>query len=229
MMKPALMQACRLAIILSFAMMLLDGCGSKPPSSSTTSADAKTAVEVDGANDTARVQSLLAEAAKSSGAEAHKLKLDAAEILIHNKRSAIARNLLAEMNAQTLNGENLGRYSLMSATLALAKGKTDNALSILENPRLLQQADALPVAMQIDLSDKRARALAQKGQHVASAQERIFTQPLLTDKKQIEKNQRAIWKSLSFLTVEELTTQLTKTGSPDYRGWLELMLVYKNS
>jgi len=241
MMKPAPRQVCRLAITLPFAIlslammlfatMLLSGCGSKPPSA-TTSADAKTTADASGANDTARVQSLLAEAAKSSGAEAQKLKLDAAEILIHNKRSAIAKNLLAEMNAKTLSGENLGRYSLMSATLALAKGKTDNALHFLDNPRLLQQADSLPVAMQVRLSDQRARALAQKGNHVASAQERIFTAPLLTDKKLIAKNQRAIWKSLSLLSVEELTTQLAaipqRTGSPDYRGWLELMLVYKN-
>jgi len=237
MMKPALTQACGLAVVLLLAAMLLDGCGSTAPSTTTTSADTKTTIEAGGANDTARVQSLLAQAAKSKGAEAQKLKLDAAEILIHNKRPDIARNLLAEMNPKTLGGENLGRYSLMSATLALTKGNTDSALSILENPRLLQQADTLPVSMQIALSDKRARALAQKGQHVASAQERIFTQPLLTDKKLIDKNQHAIWKSLSFLSVEELTAQLTAvshrtsssgTGTSDYRGWLELMLVYKN-
>jgi outer membrane PBP1 activator LpoA protein len=231
MMKPAFRQACHLATTLLFAGVLLNGCGPTPPSS-VTSADTKTTTGTSAADDTARVQSLLAQAAKSSGAEAQKLKLDAAEILIRNKRSAIAKNLLAEMNPQTLSGENLGRHSLLSATLALAKGKTENALRILDNPRLLQQADGLPIAMQIGLSDKRARALAQKGNHVASAQERIFTAPLLTDKKQIEKNQRAIWKSMSFLSVDELNSQLAaiseRTGSPDYRGWLELMLVYKN-
>lgn len=232
MMKPAFRQACHLATTLLFAAMLLNGCGPTPPSS-VTSADTKTTTGTSGADDTARVQSLLAQAAKSGGAEAQKLKLDAAEILIRNKRTAIAKNLLAEMNPQTLSGENLGRHSLLSATLALAKGKTDTALRILDNPRLLQQADGLPIAMQIGLSDKRARALAQKGNHVASVQERIFTAPLLTDKKQIEKSQRAIWKSLSFLSVDELNAQLAaiseRTGSPDYRGWLELILIYKNA
>lgn len=231
MIKTAIRQTRHLTTALLIPMLLaaslLNGCGSKQPTA--TSADAGSATEASGTNDTARVQSLLAQAADTSGAEAYKLKLDAAEILIRNKRNAIARNLLAEMNAQTLTGENLGRHSLMSATLALANGKTESALRILDNPRLQQQVDALPVAMQIAISDRRARALAQKGMHVASAQERIFTAPLLTDKKRIEKNQRGIWKSLSFLSANELNTQLTGTGSPDYRGWLELMLIYKNS
>jgi len=225
---PRLLHASLVMTILIGTSQIIGGCNGTKPGTTQLSADRGASVQ-SAQDDKTRVQNLLAQAAKSSGEEASRLRLDAAEILIHNKRSNVAKNLLEEIKPDTLRGDELGRYSLMAAKLAMAKGNADQTLHILDYARLLQIQDTLPVATQIQLGEQRARALTQKGQHVDSAQQRIFIAPLLTDAKQTQKNQRAIWKSLSNLSVDDLKAQKARTTSQDYRGWLELMLVYKNT
>lgn len=223
-----LLHACLVTILVASAGQLVGGCSGSKPATTRTSAD-QPITGLAAPDDKARVQDLLARAAKASGADAYRLKLDAAEILIRDKRAAVAKNLLEEINPDALRGNDLGRHSLMTATMAISKGNADKTLQILDNPRLLQIQDSLPVTTQVRLSEQRARALTQQGQHVASAQQRIFIAPLLTDAEQTQKNQRAIWKSLSYLSADELTAQLSRSPSQDYRGWLELMRVYKNT
>ena len=88
-----LLHACLVTMLVANTGLLTGGCSGTKPATTRTSADQIGAGQ-SAQDDNTRVQALLAQAANVSGADAYRLKLDAAEILIRNKRAAVAKNLL---------------------------------------------------------------------------------------------------------------------------------------
>lgn len=207
------------ALLVCGFFVYVSGCATGPTLQDTEHKEISSSEEV---------YQLLDQSQSLSGTAAYALQLRAAELLVADNRPQLARPLLDVIPADKLSGELLGRYSVLRSTLAISTGDTEKALLLLNSPQLLQQADEYPIALQISISDLRARALSLQGSHLASIQERIFIAPLLQNAQLAEDNQRAIWQSLMFVPLEQLKASRDTAIADDYRGWLELAIIAKN-
>ena len=216
------LQILSLLLTSIYTISLLHGCASDPVQQGTSELHLPLSV-----ND--QIQHLLAQADNSSGITAQALRLQAAELLMQQNQKILATQLLIGLASQDLHGDNLGNYSIIYGELLLASGDIDGALLRLNSEQLLSEVDLMSLPLQISISDLRARALALRGSHLASVQERIYIAPLLEDSAQIEYNQNAIWQSLTYLSKEELDSYRRKAITDDYLGWLELAIIAKDN
>lgn len=170
----------------------------------------------------------LLEAARSALPEQRaRYLMEAAGLLLKQNKTDRAEALLKQVSELPLDAKGRGRYQELRARLQLALGEPAQALAILQDPQLLRDQDSLPTAQQIAIAELRAKALALTGEHLASARERIFIDPLLSGKA-VERNHRELWRSLMVSDPAEL--QRYRDGaSRDLRGWLELALIAKQN
>lgn len=176
-----------------------------------------------------QIQQLMYSANNSSGRAAQVYQLQAIELLLQQQQHILAKQLLQNVDQSLLDGESLGRYHVLLSRIELDEGHADQVLLRLNDPALLARMDSMPLPLQIELSDLRARALGLTGNHLASARERIFIAPLLVDEEHIQQNRRELWQSLMYLGKSELQEYLPSAVSEDYRGWLELAIISKST
>lgn len=180
------------------------------------------------AKPTATVPELLELARTSLAGERARYLLDATDLLLQQNKPEQAEAWLQTLGSMTLSPAQRGRYRELSARLQMQQGKPRAALALLQDPQLLQDMDQLPVAEQISISLLRAKALALTGDHLASAQERVFVAPLLDDKQRAQ-NQKDIWRALMYLDAADLQNARAKAVNEQLRGWLELALIAKTN
>lgn len=154
--------------------------------------------------------------------------LDAAALSLENKQPAIAAQILREIDGLKLNATQDARRRLLGARLALQQNRAEQALKELQNKQLLQTLDQLSTAEQADVSLLRAQALYATGKYIASAQERVFVEPLL-NAAQIEKNHEEIRRALSSASNSDLQRQRAVTRNEIMRGWIDLALAAKEN
>jgi outer membrane PBP1 activator LpoA protein len=210
----------RTTFLLFFLTALLVACGVQPekplPTENTETAVAE------------RIQQLLKQAQGSASPKREQLQLKAAALLLQEGQRELVDNILHSMLPEELSLHNYARYIEVSSKLAISRGNYQQASSMLDSDRLLQQFDNLSQDKQLRLSLLRAEVFALLGSHIASAQQRIYINPLLDLDNQAS-NREAIWASLMQVTQAELKHYLSSSFTGEYQGWLLLALIAKEN
>lgn len=201
---------------------LLSGCGGpftdkSPAQTSQTSGSA-----------TDQIQQLLSQAQRSESPIREQQLLKAAQLLLQQQQRDLAEQLVNSLNEQQLSLELYAFYVEIACQLHMQRGSYQQALAILETPRLLNDIHQLPPRTQLNLSLLRAEVFALLGSHLASAQQRIYIGPLLDSDEQ-QANREGIWRSLMHVSIKDLQRYQQTALSEEYRGWLELALIGKDS
>lgn len=172
------------------------------------------------------IAELLAAADKATGSERAGYLLQAAAQLVRQSRFDQAERLLDDVGRMELDTTRRAHHSELSARLALERGDVDTAVTLLQAPELLRNLDSLPRPRQAAIGLLRARALALRGDHLASVQQRISVEPLLTA-AQRDRSRAELWRSLMYVDSAELERYRDQAIHKEMRGWLELALIAK--
>jgi outer membrane PBP1 activator LpoA protein len=209
---------------LAAALLLgLSGCSSTP--SQTTGKPATTQTQPAALS----ASKLLQLANQAQSPEREGLVLQAAQVYIDDGKFNRARDLLVDMNADSLPDQAYIKHADLLSAVALQEGSNFLAHGILTKPRLEQQWHAMEPATEIALRDKRAQVFALLGEPQNSVNERIQIAALTSNKKLLQANQDALWQNLMSIPFAELQ-QLSRSNMSDTaRGWYSLAAINKNN
>lgn len=171
----------------------------------------------------ASTQQLLKEADASDPTKAASLRLSAADQSLQQGNAEQARQILGQIDIDTLMPAQQIFARTLEAELALAAGEPKGALQALQHP-VFERLAELPVDQQLRTQLARANAFEANNQPLDAARERTFIAPLLSG-EQAEKNHDAIWSLVSDLSTE----QLQPTADTDLAGWISLAAAVKQS
>ncbi|WP_407292101.1 penicillin-binding protein activator [Stutzerimonas zhaodongensis] len=171
----------------------------------------------------ASTQQLLKEADASDPTKAASLRLSAADQSLQQGNAEQARQILGQIDIDTLMPAQQIFARTLEAELALAAGEPKGALQALQHP-VFERLAELPVDQQLRTQLARANAFEANNQPLDAARERTFIAPLLSG-EQAEKNHDAIWSLVSDLSTE----QLQPTADTDLAGWISLAVAVKQS
>ncbi|MET0377639.1 MAG: penicillin-binding protein activator [Spongiibacteraceae bacterium] len=209
---------------LVLAAVLLAACAGGPQLPGASRTPAKPPAEL-------TLEQISALARDALPAERPRYQLDAVALLIKQGQPEQAQNWLKQVAAPSLDVPQRARYQEMQARLALARNNPQQALAYLQDARLLQTLDQLPQQQQTTLALLKAQALAANRDYLASAQQRVFVDALLQG-PQRDQNQKELWRALLSLDTPSLTQARAKATTglstlEEWRGWLDLALIYK--
>lgn len=214
--------------VLIVIPLLLAGCGTAPPARETP--DFVTpSIDFDAARPAReQVKQWLARAqAEKSPAREHYL-LQAGELLLREYEDDLVDDLLGRIDPEGLPPELAVQHALLRARVLRNRDRFQDALELLIDPALSEAATEVSHRRQIQLSHMRASLYSLQGMHLASVQERIFIDPLLTPEQQAV-NREGIWHSLRYVPTEKLLQHLNSVADKDYLGWLELASIAKDN
>jgi outer membrane PBP1 activator LpoA protein len=207
---------------------LLAGCVSTPPppvEPSTEKVDT-TALEqmaIEGRFlDAALAYSKLAAETPSPQREDYALRT--AELLMSGNYVPQAFQLLHEIDATTLDPNLQARHALLSAQIALARQRPDDALIALATVEPMLSDDNL----RLRYYPLRAEALTQQGHYQEAAREHVALEPLLTDPLEVLANQEAILSALQALGPEAPQSPRIDAPLDVLSGWIELARISRS-
>ena len=174
-------------------------------------------------------KSLLERARQAVSPEREKLILMAAERYLQTGKTESARQLLEDMDSDSLPDDNFVKHTDLMATIALEEGSLLLAHGILTKPRLEQQWQWLEPDMEIRLREKRARTFEQMGEAQAAVSERILLSSLLTDETQEKDNLNKLWHTLMGIDLGKLENLGANAPGNTERGWYSLASIGKNN
>lgn len=203
----------RLPLTAVILASLIAGCSSPPRQLS----DLPSAAD-------APIEDILKRADKRGGAEAHLLRLHAAQTAWNRNQANQVRSILALIPQSELPLDQQQRFSELQARSELALGQPAAALRALRHPSLTE-LDSLAPQTQLDIQLLRAETMAASGEHLNAAQERIFIHNLLPESARAQ-NLAAIWASLNQTPTEQLR-EASATASGETAGWLALVLIQR--
>ena len=204
-------------IVSVLVMFALSGCASAPPPAPASAV-----------SQSSSVQQLLDKAHASALDMRAPYLLDAATLALQDKQVQTAAQILRELNALKLSSMQHARRQLLTARLAMLQNQPEQVVSALQDKQLLQTLDQLTAAEQIEVSLLRAQALSATQNYFASAQERVFVEPLLAE-AQREQNHAEIRRALTNLSSAELQRYRASTRNEAMRGWLDLAIAAKEN
>ncbi len=214
----------RLCILLALSVWLIASCSSTPPME--TPADdgslSQEAIE-------ARVKSLVDQARGSQSPERERYLLEAAELLVDQQEFDWARNLLTSIDSRQLDSEGFLLHAELLGSVALNEGSYYLAERILTNPRLEQQWQVMAPERERTLRELRARLFQRTGEVIASVNERMLLESLLTEETASAENREELWQSLMTLSRDELTQASREAEQTQLRGWVELAAISKDN
>ena len=196
--------------------ILLVSCGSQPTPKQ------QAAVTVN------QIQALLNEAHDSSFPEQQNKHIQAAELLLQEQQRELAAELLGNIDPYTLPLDSFVQYTRVSTQLYIQQGNYKEALVLLDAPTLIDNAHTLTIDLQTELSLLRAEVYSLTGLHMASAQQRIFIDPMLSRNQQKD-NREGVWRSLMSVPTADLQGFQNNAFSREYSAWLALALLAKDS
>lgn len=155
-------------------------------------------------------------------------QLKATELLLRELQNALAEELLGKIDTAVLPAELQVQYASLSARVLRNQGHFKDALKVLNEPALQDMILLSELSRQLQVSQLRASLYALEGQHLNSAQERIYIDPLLSSDQQ-HINREGIWHSLSYVPTRELIDSHRNASNQDFLGWLELASIAKDN
>lgn len=155
-------------------------------------------------------------------------QLKATELLLRELQNALAEELLGKIDTAVLPAELQVEYAALSARVLRNQGLFQNALAVLNEPKLQDMILLSELSKQLQVSQLRASLYALEGLHLEAAQERIYIDPLLSADQQTI-NREGIWHSLSYVPTRELIESHRNVSNRDFLGWLELASIAKDN
>ncbi|ARN74880.1 penicillin-binding protein activator [Oceanicoccus sagamiensis] len=210
----------RTTFLLILLSSLLLACGGQP--SKTSSPEQQTLSTAE------RIQELLNQAQTSMPPEKERKQLKAAALLLEEEQLDLAQQIIDQLQPEQLPLRDFARYVEVSSELHIQQGEYEEARFLLETPRLLDNLDTLSTTRQLTHSLLRAEVFALLGSHIASAQQRIYINPLLSPENQ-RSNREAIWNSLMYVPTQDLLHYQKTSFGGEYQGWLELAVIAKDN
>lgn len=201
--------------IILVLLALLAACTTQPPSGTPALAPGQAVNTEHMPHD---IQQVLMTAEHAAPQKAIDLKIDAANMAADNNNAAQASAILDSVGTIE-DHDQLGRYDLARARVALLQQDTETALKMLDQQRALGLT--LTQADQVTIGEIRAEAWFQARSYLASARERIFIDGLLSPDER-QKNHELIFSTLMELPEQTLSEQAEKSITSDVRGWLSL-------
>lgn len=220
--KPSNLLTMKTMPFFAILLLLLSACQSPAPISTPTE-DARSAAD--------QIQQLLNEAKTASAPLRQEKQLAAIRLLLQQQQTDLAQQILDDIDSQQLPPSLFVEHSELSARVQLQREQYQQGLDLLNTPQLLQllqQTSQLSPQQQTQLSLLQAQLLALKGDHLASAQQRIFIDSELRGEQQAA-NREALWFSLTQASIDALQQTANQTFSEEYRGWLQLALIAKDN
>ncbi|WP_339668711.1 penicillin-binding protein activator [Dasania marina] len=175
-----------------------------------------------------QIQELLQQLQKSAGNKRQNLQLTLVDLLLQEQQRDLASQILEELQAEQLSNSQYISYSKLLCQLYIQRGLYQQALITLDRERLVNLSDQFNVTQQLDFTHLRAKVLALLGSHLASAQQRIYIDPLLDSETQ-SLNRKSIWRSLMYVPTGELIRYESTAFGEEYKGWLSLALIVKTA
>jgi len=198
------------ALILSLMGLSLTGCGTTSSiNSQSSTAD--------------RAQYYLEKAQNSSGEKRSKWLLLASEVLLAQKRTDKAINILNSINRNTLNTTALQLHHLLTAQALTLANRDEKALvqySEIREPALLK------TYQKVSFHQGYAQLLSSLSRFYESSLQRIALASLLTDELESQENNELLWQSL--MLVNNINLYRNSLNSMLVSGWLELAYLATN-
>ncbi len=172
---------------------------------------------------------LLSLAKQAQSPERERLRLEAAAAYIDARQFNRARDLLVDMNSDTLPDGDYIKHTDLLSTVALHQGSNFLAHGILTKPRLEQQWPNMEPQTEVSLREKRAQVFALLGESQNSVAERIQLSGFIDNKDQRQANQEVLWQnlmSIPFATLQQLSQDENGQAA---RGWYSLAAINKNN
>ncbi|MDG1773821.1 MAG: penicillin-binding protein activator [Oceanicoccus sp.] len=211
------MRTTLLLILLSSMLVACGGLSTRPSSP-----------EQQALSKAERIQGLLTEAHGSLSPAKERMQLKAATLLLEEEQRHLAQQIINQLQPDLLPLRDYARYVEVSSELLIQRGEYQEARLLLETPRLLENLDTLSQTRQLTHALLRAEVFALLGSHIASAQQRIYINPLLNSKNQ-RSNREAIWNSLMYVSTADLLHYQKTSFGGEYQGWLELAVIAKDN
>lgn len=190
----------RIVPIVFVYLMLLNGCGMRPLTTS-----------VPGATD---------DAARQTEAQQHiQTSLDEAEALLRSGDNTQARGILAAIDTPLLSPGQQARFALLHAQIDLSSGDPEKALQSLDTIA----AQNLSPEERKTYHESRAFAYSLSDRPLDVVRERIALAPLLMNAEQRSENQKAIFEALNQLP----PSALQHPQRDELGGWMALTLLLK--
>jgi outer membrane PBP1 activator LpoA protein len=187
--------------------------------------DVQTALDIPNAE---KIRILLKESQNSPFPQRETKLLQAAALMLKEGRKDLTEQTLDRIQTSSLPFRLFALYTEVNCELQLLKGEYEQARMALEADRLQNNFDTLSLDRQITLNLLRAEVYDLLGDHIASAQQRIFINLLLNIENQ-KSNRDAIWNSLMQVGKAELTYYQEGSSRGEYLGWLDLALIAKSN
>ncbi|WP_347330817.1 penicillin-binding protein activator [Marinimicrobium locisalis] len=211
--------------LLALTVCLLASCSTTPPEPSTgddPEALSQEAIEK-------RVKSLVDQARDSQSPQREGYLLQAAELLVDQNQFDWARNLLTSIDTRQLNEADFLLHTELLGAVSLSEGAYYLAQRILTNPRLEQQWATMSPEREIALREQRARLFELTGSPIASVEERIRLDRMLTEASAADQNREQLWQTMMSLSEDELARRAEETDTRTLRGWLTLASISKDN
>ena len=161
--------------------------------------------------------------------ERESLVLQAAQVYVEAGKISRARDLLVDMDTDTLPDQAYIKHTDLLSTVALQEGSNFLAHGILTKPRLEQQWSNMEPQTEVSLREKRAQVFALLGEAQNSVAERIQLNGLIDNKSQRQANQDALWQNLMSIPFAELQQLSQHEHGQAARGWYSLAAINKNN
>ncbi len=212
----------RTPFLIIFIALLLTACTQQP-----TKPAAKDGSQI--SNQAELIERLLSEAQNSLSPEREQKQLQAAELLLKANQLDLLEQVIGGIEPDQLPLEQHVSYAAILSQLQIKSGLFQEALLTIDNQRLIEGLATLPIEQQLQISLLRAEVFALLGNHIASAQQRIYIAPLLDDASLQTSNHQALWRSLMYVSKDDLKRYWESTFRGEYQGWLELAIIAKEN
>ena len=172
------------------------------------------------------IQWLLQKLQTSAGNKRQELQLTLLRLLLEQQQRDLASQILEDLDPQLLSDLHFIEYSELRCQLYIQQGLYTEAITLLDRERLVSLSDQFSPEQQLLFTQLRAKVLALLGSHLASAQQRIYIDPLLSEEAKVQ-NRKSIWRSLMYVPAEDLIRFERTAFGREYKGWLSLALIVK--
>jgi uncharacterized protein len=216
--------------LITLLVVFLASCSENPnikPGSSKPKATAQADTEAD--IKASNLRNLLERAQQQKSPERENLLLQAVEIYLEQGELDNAYKIINKMSPAQLPDPIFINYSRIAALLELARDKPDAARSILTNPRLERQLNALEPQQEANLREARAQAFERTNQLEEAVSERIGLSALLANNKANSLNQESLWRTLMNIPLADLEANASQGAGGITQGWYSLAAISKNN
>lgn len=210
---------CHLALLV--IALVASGCGHRPATD-----DAQRTTPAPALAAPATTEQALTDLATLPPLRAARTALDWADDYLAGGRLAAARLMVETVRPEQLSGATLLDWARLKSLILLADQQPDEALAVLDLPRVRAAAGAAP-GEAARLTLLRADALTLTGKLEESLRERVRVDDDLAPADQ-RYNQEMIWTQLMMMPVGELEALDRSTRSGSMKAWLELALLYRD-